>query len=63
VLLRVRVTAEGAAGELAVQRSSGFPRLDRVALEPFAQWRLVPGRIGGEPIASGVHVPLAFTLE
>ncbi len=63
VILRVRVTADGAAGEVQVRTSSGHERLDQVALEAVRQWRFVPARQGDQPVAAWVLVPIAFSLE
>lgn len=63
VLLRVKVSAEGAALELDIKQSSGFPRLDNAAREAVAKWRFVPARRGEEAIESWVTVPLTFALE
>lgn len=63
VQLRVRVGADGAALEVEVKQSSGFPRLDAAAREAVLRWRFVPARRGSEAIESWVGVPIVFTLE
>lgn len=63
VQLRVRVSAGGAALDVEVKQSSGFPRLDAAAREAVLQWRFVPAKRGDEAVESWVGVPIVFTLE
>ncbi|OHC63906.1 MAG: hypothetical protein A3H93_08035 [Rhodocyclales bacterium RIFCSPLOWO2_02_FULL_63_24] len=63
VLLRVHVASDGTAADVQVQVSSGSPRLDQSALDAVRRWRFVPAKLGKEPIAAWVQVPIAFTLK
>jgi protein TonB len=63
VLLRVRVTADGRAGDVDVATSSGSERLDRAALDAVRRWRFVPARRGDEAVAAQVLVPIVFSLD
>ncbi len=63
VLLKVRVSPQGAALDVAVSHSSGFSRLDAAALDAVTRWRFVPARRGDEAIESAVVVPVTFALE
>jgi protein TonB len=63
VTLRVRVTREGLAARVDVEKSSGSPHLDAAALEAVKAWRFVPARLGAEPVESWVLVPIVFRLE
>lgn len=63
VMLRVQVRADGTPAEVEINRSSGFSRLDRAALEAVRQWRFIPAQQGDAPVAASVLVPVAFTLE
>lgn len=63
VLLRVAVSAEGAAEAVDVQAGSGFPRLDRAAVEAVRAWRFVPARQAGRAVPGIVIVPIRFALE
>lgn len=63
VLLKVRVSAQGTALDVAVSKSSGFPRLDAAAVEAVTRWRFVPARRGDEPVDSSVIVPITFAFE
>lgn len=63
VMLRVLVTADGAAAHVALERSSGSPHLDGAALERVRNWRFRPARQGSAPVESWVLVPIVFRLE
>lgn len=63
VLLRVRVSPEGAALAVEVEQSSGFARLDKAALEAVQKWRFIPARRGNEILETSVTVPLTFRIE
>lgn len=63
VLLRVRVSAAGLPEHIELKHTSGFPRLDQVALDTVMRWRFVPARRGNEAIASWVLVPITFKLQ
>jgi len=63
VLLKVHVSAQGTAQDVAISKSSGFPRLDTAALEAVTRWRFVPARRGDETVDSSVIVPITFAFE
>ncbi|MDD5461770.1 MAG: energy transducer TonB [Methylococcales bacterium] len=63
VLLHVQVTADGAAGSVSLQASSGSSRLDQAALSAVKQWRFVPAKRGGQTVSASVVVPVSFSLE
>jgi protein TonB len=63
VLLRVRVTDEGQAAQVLVERTSGSDRLDRAAVQAVERWRFVPARRGAESIEAWVLVPIEFELK
>ena len=60
VTLRVRVSADGRAESVRIDRSSGYPRLDQAALKTVRKWEFVPARQAGEAIAAWVLVPITF---
>ena len=62
-VLRVHVTDTGLAGEVHLHVSSGSSRLDQSALDTVRRWKFVPARLGPEPVAAWVLVPIAFTLK
>jgi periplasmic protein TonB len=63
VLLRVRVSPEGKALAISVERSSGQDVLDQAAQEAVREWSFVPARQGGIAIAGWVTVPIVFKLQ
>lgn len=63
VLLRVLVTANGAADRVELRSTSGSERLDRAAINAVKRWRFVPARQGETSVAAWVLVPIAFSLE
>jgi len=63
VVLRVRVEASGLPSEIRLHASSGFDRLDNVALATVRHWKFVPARRGDETIGAWVLVPLSFSLR
>jgi protein TonB len=63
VMLRVAVTAGGAASRVDLERSSGYAALDEAALAAVKNWRFVPAQRGGEPVDAVVVVPVVFRLN
>ena len=63
VVLSVWVSPEGQADELAVLQSSGYPNLDRAAMEAVQRWRFKPARRGGVDAGSLLYVPVVFLLD
>ena len=63
VMLRVRVSPDGFATRVAVERSSGSQHLDAAALEAVKAWRFTPARRGAEAVESWMLVPIVFRLE
>ena len=63
VVLRVLVEADGVAARVELRTSSGFPRLDEVALETVSRWKFVPARQGDRAVAAWVLVPISFSLK
>jgi len=63
VRLSVLILADGSVAEVAVQKSSGFPRLDAAAVAAVRQWHYLPARRNGEAIAWRHTQPVAFTLN
>jgi len=63
VMLRVQVSAEGAAQHVEVNQSCGYPRLDEAALKAVRAWRFVPARRGNEAVSANVLVPIVFALD
>ena len=63
VMLRVFVNAVGDAARVDLKESSGFPRLDKAALEAVEGWKFVPAKKGERAVAAWVVVPIKFSLK
>ena len=63
VMVRVFVSAEGIAQRAELRSSSGFERLDSVAVATALRYRFRPGTRGGVPEAMWVNVPFDFSLN
>ena len=64
VVLRLYVLESGRIGEAKVAKSSGFPRLDEAAVkEAERNWRFVPGKEDGKPVAMWHDVAMTFRLK
>jgi protein TonB len=63
VVLRVVVDVQGLPKRIALQRSSGFARLDEQALAAMRQARFAPCTERGEPIECESNAALAYDLE
>lgn len=63
VMLRVNVSAQGRPLSVHIQRSSGFPVLDRSACQTVWKWRFVPASKGGVSVAATIDVPVRFRLQ
>jgi protein TonB len=63
VVLRVLVGPGGAAEQVQVLTSSGFPRLDDSAREAVRRWRFVPAKRGNEAVQAWVRIPIPFVLN
>jgi len=62
-IVRVRVSADGFVGDVALQSSAGFPSLDAAAVAAVTQWQFQSGRCHGQAVASDVLVPVDFQLS
>ena len=63
VVLRVQVATNGLPTDVTLHASSGSERLDQSALETVRRWKFVPARLGNEPVAASVLVPIVFSLK
>lgn len=63
VVLRVFVDENGLPARVEVKTSSGFSRLDDVALGTVRTWKFVPARRGEKPVGTWVLVPISFSLR
>lgn len=64
VRLNILVNPDGSVAQLELAKSSGYPRLDRSAIDTVqSSWKFEPARQGGMPVAAWVIVPIQFTLR
>lgn len=63
VVLLIHVTADGLAGQVDIERSSGFRLLDRAARDAVATWRFVPAVENGQPVPSSMSMRVVFQLN
>ena len=63
VVLAVLISADGQVVQARVDKSSGFERLDRAALNAVQQWRFIPGKRNGVPAEMWHQQPVNFVLE
>lgn len=63
VVLSVLLSAEGRVSDIGVARSSGFPRLDRAALDAVRDWRWSPLMRDGNPVMARGIVTIPFILQ
>jgi len=61
--LRVFVDVRGFPARIELRTSSGYERLDHIALETVRQWKFVPARRGDEAVSAWVLVPISFSLR
>jgi protein TonB len=63
VVLMLHILADGRVGEVKLERSSGFAKLDESAIREAKRWRFVPGTSDGSPRAMWKQVPITFRLN
>ena len=63
VLLRVKVSIEGKAEVIELNKSSGFKLLDETAQNTVKTWRFVPAKRGDNAVNAWVIVPITFKLN
>jgi len=63
VTLRVQVLANGSAGEIKVERTSGHEILDQATIEQVRDWRFIPARKGDQAVVSWVIIPIEYKLK
>lgn len=63
VLVSVKVLADGRAGQVKLQHSSGHPVLDDAAINAVKDWHFSPARHAGQPVDKWFLVPIPFVLK
>ncbi|MFQ2155284.1 energy transducer TonB [Aeromonas hydrophila] len=63
VILNVRVTAEGTAASVEVDKSSGYRRLDMTARKTVSRWKFIPARQNNVAVEASAKVTIIFKLR
>jgi protein TonB len=63
VVLEVLVDHQGKVGDLRLFQSSGYPVLDRAAMNSVTNWLFEPGQRGDKAVEMWVKVPVRFKLR
>ncbi len=63
VMLRVTISAEGAAEDVTLAKTSGYPALDDSALEAVRTWRFEPARRNKVAVRYTVKLPITFSVR
>jgi protein TonB len=61
--LKFRVLATGKVGEVFIEKSAGRRDLDEAAADAVKKWLFEPARLGTEPVAVWVTLPVEFKLN
>ena len=62
-VMKVLVSAEGAAEDVKIETSSGSERLDNAAVAAVKKWRFIPAKKNNRPLSAYVLVPMKFSLD
>lgn len=63
VILSVLLALDGGVADIGIAQSSGFPRLDKAALDAVRRWRWSPTLVGGKPVSVRGLVDIPFVLK
>ena len=63
VLMKVLVSADGAAEDVQIEKSSGSERLDNAAMHAVKRWRFIPAKKNNQALSAYVMVPMKFSLD
>jgi protein TonB len=63
VVVKVLIDVDGRGSRAEVQKSSGYPSLDKAALDAVTTWKYVPAKRNGVPEAMWFDVPIVFSLH
>ncbi len=63
VLMKVLVSADGAAEDVQIEKSSGSERLDNAAIQAVKRWRFIPAKKNNQALSAYVIVPVKFSLD
>lgn len=61
--VRALIDERGHAQDIRLYASSGYPMLDRAALEAVSRWDFLPATRDGHPVSAWVEVPVRFHID
>jgi TonB family protein len=62
-VLKLQVLENGRVGEVVIEQSAGHPDLDMEAAGAVKKWLFEPARVGKQPVAVWVLLPVKFELN
>jgi TonB family protein len=62
-LLKLRILENGKVDQVLIEQSAGHPDLDREASDAVKKWLFEPARLGKQPVAVWVLLPVKFELN
>jgi protein TonB len=63
VVLSLQILPNGRVGDVRIDQSSGFPKLDEAAAREARRWRMKPGTSDGTAMPMWKRVPIRFQLK
>jgi protein TonB len=63
VVLALQILANGRVGDVRIDKSSGFAKLDESAIREARRWRMKPGTSDGNAMPMWKRVPIKFQLK
>ena len=63
VTIRALIGESGEARQIRLHASSGYPLLDKAALQAVGEWQFAPENVNGRPVAVWVEVPVRFKID
>jgi len=62
-LVRLYVLEDGSIGDVQVAQSSGFARLDEVAVKKLKRWKVKPGTEDGKPVPMWMDLRVVWKIK
>ena len=62
VLVRVFINRDGSSEKVEIEKTSGFNRLDKAAMDSAKKCRFIPAKRNGKPVKTLATIPYTFTF-
>ena len=62
-VVKIVVHADASIGEISLDRSTGYSRLDEACLKAFASGGLLPATENGVPVTATAEIPITWRLS